>query len=175
MYNGFVWYQFRETWHEEGFFVFWENWVKEGFLYANPDVFEDTNRTVVTSFDLNTTRKKLRHEIKDVTGPDVDTYDTYITYDRVCSVMNSPPPPHTALNDLKRTRLFAIIMIWLLPPSPISKLCLILSLSVCRRLSLLTGEKVGWSGLGVGSYDGEKDWSSINHYPLWCPLYSSVQ
>ncbi len=45
--------------------------------------------------------------------------------------------------------------------SPISKLSLLLSLSVCRRSSLLT--KGGGGGRGAKSYDREKAWPSIIH------------
>ena len=48
------------------------------------------------------------------------------------------------LNDLQRARLSFGPTIWLLatllPPSPVSKLSLFLSLFVCRRSSLMTGE-----------------------------------
>ncbi len=45
------------------------------------------------------------------------------------------------------------------PPSLINKLSLILSLPVCRRSRLLTGEGEG----GAKSYDSEKAWFSICH------------
>jgi hypothetical protein len=35
-------------------------------------------------------------------------------------------------------------MIWLTPPTPVSKLSLFVSLSVCRRWSILTEEGGGW-------------------------------
>ncbi len=41
-------------------------------------------------------------------------------------------------------------------------LSLFLSLPVCRRLSLLTGEG-GWGGRGAKSYGDEKAWSAINN------------
>jgi hypothetical protein len=47
------------------------------------------------------------------------------------------------------------------PPSPVSKLSLILSLPVCRRSSSLTGERAG--GGGAKSYDDEKIWYSMIH------------
>jgi hypothetical protein len=48
------------------------------------------------------------------------------------------------------------------PPLPVSKLTFFLSLPVCRRSSLLTGEGGGSRG-GAKSDDVEKAWSSINH------------
>ncbi len=49
-------------------------------------------------------------------------------------------------------------------PSPFSKLSFFLSLPICRRSSLLTGE----GGGGAKSNDGEKAWSSMNHSKkLW--------
>jgi hypothetical protein len=48
-----------------------------------------------------------------------------------------------------------------LPPSPVSKLSLFLSLPVCCRSSLLTGEG---GGRGAESYDRKKAWSSINNF-----------
>ncbi len=48
------------------------------------------------------------------------------------------------------------------PTSPVSKLSLFLSLIVCRRSSLLTGEG-GRGGRGAKSYEHEKAWPSINH------------
>ncbi len=48
-------------------------------------------------------------------------------------------------------------------PPLLSASCLFfLSLPVCRRSSLLTGEGGGGGG-GAKSYDGEKAWLSINH------------
>ncbi len=64
--------------------------------------------------------------------------------------LRSPDTAHQRLqSDLQRTRLSRHRLIWFLPPppplSPVSKLSLFLSLSVCRRWSLLTnrGEGVG--------------------------------
>ncbi len=57
-------------------------------------------------------------------------------------------------------------MIWLLPPPPppVSNLPLFLSLPVCRRSSLLTGEEGGrGKGAGRTNYDDGKAWSSINY------------
>ena len=48
------------------------------------------------------------------------------------------------------------------PLSPVSKLSLFLSLPVCSRSSLLTGEGERGQG-GAKSYRGEEAWSSINH------------
>ncbi len=48
------------------------------------------------------------------------------------------------------------------PPSIVRRLSLFLSLAVCRRSSLLTGEGEGVGG-GGKLYDGEKAKSSINH------------
>ncbi len=66
----------------------------------------------------------------------------------------------------KRIRLSRHRMNWLLthtlPPSTVSKLSLFLSLPVCRRSSLLTGEGGGGDEGGAKSYDGEKAWSSVN-------------
>ncbi len=74
------------------------------------------------------------------------------------------------LNDLWRTRLSCRRMIWLLPrplpPSPVNKLSLFLSLPVCCRSSLLTGERGRVWGRAK-SYNGEKASSSINHSILW--------
>jgi hypothetical protein len=42
------------------------------------------------------------------------------------------------------------------PLSPVRKLSLLLSLPVCRRSSLLTGEEGGGGGGGAKSYDGER-------------------
>jgi hypothetical protein len=57
-------------------------------------------------------------------------------------------------------------MIWLLihplPPSPVSKLSLFLSLNECRRSSLLSEEGGDGAG-GAKSHDCEKACSSINH------------
>jgi hypothetical protein len=52
-------------------------------------------------------------------------------------------------------------MIWLLPPSPVSKLSLFLGLPVCRRSSLLTGE--GEEEEPNQRNHGYKAWPSINH------------
>ncbi len=48
-----------------------------------------------------------------------------------------------------------------LPPPPVSKLSLFLSLPICRRSSLLTGEGGGGGGAGVKSYDR---WESLVFY-----------
>jgi hypothetical protein len=48
------------------------------------------------------------------------------------------------------------------PPSPVIKLSLFLSLPLCRRPSLLTGE----GGSGARSYDRKKAWASINRLIL---------
>ncbi len=61
-----------------------------------------------------------------------------------------------------------------LPPSPVSKLPLFLSLPVCRRSSLLTGEKVGGGGRGVESYDRKKAWPSVIHSLLSASINSIV-
>jgi hypothetical protein len=60
-----------------------------------------------------------------------------------------------------------------LPLSPISKLSLLLSLPVCRRSGLLTGEGEG-NGGGAKSYDGEKGWPSVNHSLLSDGNYSHL-
>jgi hypothetical protein len=56
-------------------------------------------------------------------------------------------------------------MIWLLsyplPPTPMIKLSLFLSLPVFCRSSLLAGR--GGGGVGIKSFDSEKAWSSINY------------
>ncbi len=53
------------------------------------------------------------------------------------------------------------------PPSPIGKLSLFLSVPVCRRSSLLTGEEVGREvGRGAKSCDRKKAWPSVNHWIL---------
>jgi hypothetical protein len=69
------------------------------------------------------------------------------------------------LNDLKRTRLSCSQMIRLLahplPPSPVSKLFLLLILPCMSPVELTDGRGVG--GVGAKSYDGEKTWSPINH------------
>jgi hypothetical protein len=49
-----------------------------------------------------------------------------------------------------------------LPTSPVSKLSLFLSLTVCGRSSLLTGEGKGGGGHGAESYDHKKAGASIN-------------
>ncbi len=68
------------------------------------------------------------------------------------------------LNALQRTRLSCDRMIRLLahprPPSPVSDLTLFLSITVCCRSSLLTGER---GGDGAKLYDSEEAWPSINH------------
>jgi hypothetical protein len=43
------------------------------------------------------------------------------------------------------------------------KLSLVLSLPVCHRSSLLTGDRRRVGGLGAKSYECEKTWPSINH------------
>ncbi len=50
-----------------------------------------------------------------------------------------------------------------LPPFPVRKLSLFLSLPVCHRWSLLSEEAGGGGEGGAKSYDREKAWSSINH------------
>ncbi len=57
-----------------------------------------------------------------------------------------------------------------LPPSSIGKLSLFLTLPVCRRSSLLTGEGGGGGG-GAKLYDGEEAWYPINH-SLLSELYT---
>ncbi len=62
------------------------------------------------------------------------------------------------------------------PPSllsPISKLSLFLSLPVCRRSSLLTGEEEGIGG-GAKSYDGEKAWTTLTYSILSIEKYSHL-
>ncbi len=80
-------------------------------------------------------------------------------------------PTQKVFNDLLRTRLSLRRMFWFLAhpsPSPVSKLSIFLSLPVCRRLSLLTGE--GGRGVcGAKSYGREKAWSSISHSILSDP------
>ncbi len=49
------------------------------------------------------------------------------------------------------------------PTSPFHKLSLFLSIFVCHRLSLLTGEWGEGSTRGTKSYDREKSWPSLNH------------
>ncbi len=54
------------------------------------------------------------------------------------------------------------------PPSSVSKLSLFLSLPVCRRSSLLTGE--GWEeGEGAKLHAGKKAWPFIIHKLLSAP------
>jgi hypothetical protein len=61
------------------------------------------------------------------------------------------------LNELWRTRLRGRRI-----PSPISNRSFSLSLPVCHRSSLVTGEGRG-GGEGAKPYDGEKSCSSLNH------------
>ncbi len=49
------------------------------------------------------------------------------------------------------------------PPSPVTNLSLFISLPVCRRSSLLTGEAGRGGGLGAKAYDRKKAWTSIKH------------
>jgi hypothetical protein len=62
-------------------------------------------------------------------------------------------------------RLFLLSFELVPPPLPslVSKLSIFLSLCVCRRSCLLTGE----GGGGARSYDGENSCSSINHSILF--------
>jgi hypothetical protein len=58
--------------------------------------------------------------------------------------------------------------------SPVSKSSLFLSISVCRRLSLLTGDGGGGDRQGAKSYGHRKAWSSIYHSILSAPGWQQL-
>ncbi len=67
-------------------------------------------------------------------------------------------------NDLQRTRLFCLRMIWLIShplsqPFPVNKL----DSDILYRKRQDVGRRWGEGGGGAKSYDGERAWSSINH------------